>query len=79
MEQVRGVEPPYSAWEADILPMNYTCVGFIIALMGEKSNPLFHIFYRQLLWFFLVNITKFQRNISAKRREAGERFFLNIL
>ena len=26
LEQVRGVEPPYSAWEADVLPMNYTCV-----------------------------------------------------
>ncbi|MBP3412519.1 MAG: hypothetical protein J6K89_04600, partial [Oscillospiraceae bacterium] len=69
----------YSAWEADILPMNYTCIGYIIPLFGEKSNPLFQIFYRQLLWFFLVNITKFQRNISAKRRDAGERFFLNIL
>ena len=26
MEQVRGVEPPYSAWEADVLPMNYICI-----------------------------------------------------
>ena len=25
MEQVRGIEPPCSAWEADILPLNYTC------------------------------------------------------
>ena len=28
MEQVRGIEPPCSAWEADILPLNYTCMGF---------------------------------------------------
>ncbi len=27
LEQVRGIEPPCSAWEADILPLNYTCVG----------------------------------------------------
>lgn len=27
LEQVRGIEPPCSAWEADILPLNYTCIG----------------------------------------------------
>ena len=26
MEQVRGIEPPYQAWEACVLPMNYTCI-----------------------------------------------------
>ena len=26
MEQTTGIEPAYSAWEADILPMNYVCV-----------------------------------------------------
>ena len=25
MEQVKGIEPSCSAWEADIPPMNYTC------------------------------------------------------
>ena len=25
MEQVKGVEPSYRAWEARVLPMNYTC------------------------------------------------------
>ena len=24
-EQVMGIEPTYSAWKADILPLNYTC------------------------------------------------------
>jgi hypothetical protein len=23
-ERVRGIEPPFSAWEADVLPLNYT-------------------------------------------------------
>lgn len=27
MERVRGIEPPYSAWEADVLPLNYTRVA----------------------------------------------------
>ena len=26
-ERVRGIEPPYSAWEADVLPLNYTRVA----------------------------------------------------
>lgn len=29
VEQVRGIEPPCSAWEADILPLNYTCIALI--------------------------------------------------
>ena len=26
-ERVRGIEPPYAAWEAAVLPLNYTRVG----------------------------------------------------
>ena len=25
-KQMRGIEPPTSAWEADVLPLNYICV-----------------------------------------------------
>ena len=25
LEQVKGIEPSCSAWEADVLPLNYTC------------------------------------------------------
>ena len=33
MERVMGIEPTYSAWEADVLPLNYTRVerGFYAA------------------------------------------------
>ena len=24
LERVKGIEPSYSAWEADVLPLNYT-------------------------------------------------------
>ena len=27
LEQVTGIEPAYSAWEADTLPLSYTCLG----------------------------------------------------
>ena len=26
LEQMTGIEPAYSAWEADVLPLNYICV-----------------------------------------------------
>jgi hypothetical protein len=26
MEQVKGIEPSQSAWKADVLPLNYTCI-----------------------------------------------------
>ena len=38
-KQVRGVEPPSSAWEADVLPMNHTCMCiFILHLHCLKSK-----------------------------------------
>lgn len=33
VERVRGIEPPYSAWEADVLPMNYTRGGRIVTIL----------------------------------------------
>ena len=42
VEQVRGIEPPCSAWEADILPLNYTCVsGLIITDLPRDCKPFF--------------------------------------
>lgn len=36
--QVKGIEPPTSAWKADILPLNYTCsstgLEFISNVLG---------------------------------------------
>jgi hypothetical protein len=26
MEQVKGIEPSQSAWKAEVLPLNYTCI-----------------------------------------------------
>lgn len=46
MERVRGIEPPYSAWEADVLPLNYTrnVIG-IIARENGKCKRKFFMFY----------------------------------
>jgi hypothetical protein len=29
MERVKGIEPSYAAWEAAVLPLNYTRVGAV--------------------------------------------------
>jgi hypothetical protein len=34
LEQVRGIEPPYSAWEADVLPLNYTCLRATLNILS---------------------------------------------
>jgi hypothetical protein len=36
MEQATGIGPASSAWEADILPMNYACKAF---LLYQKKRP----------------------------------------
>ena len=38
MERMTGIEPAYSAWEADVLPMNYIRVTISIADPAEKFN-----------------------------------------
>ena len=35
-EQVTGIEPAYPAWEAGVLPMNYTCNKINIVQTGTK-------------------------------------------
>ncbi len=40
VEQVKGIEPSCSAWEADILPLNYTC---------KLSESFFTITHRGLI------------------------------
>ena len=38
MERVRGIEPPLSAWEADVLPLNYTR-GHVQRLVLPATEP----------------------------------------
>ena len=41
MEQVKGIEPSYQAWEARVLPLNYTCTTLvtILAYLMKLVNP----------------------------------------
>ncbi len=38
MERVRGIEPPYSAWEAAALPLSYTRVHAACAMTLADSS-----------------------------------------
>ena len=38
MERVKGIEPSYSAWEADVLPMNYTRITVLLIINGRDDN-----------------------------------------
>ena len=38
LEQVTGIEPAYSAWEADTLPLSYTCVLTINIIMEKAPD-----------------------------------------
>ena len=41
MEHATGIEPAYSAWEADVLPLNYACIEIIKAQsIKKKKSPL---------------------------------------
>ena len=38
MEQVTGIEPATSAWKAEILPLNYTCI--LVRITGLEPAHL---------------------------------------
>ena len=42
LEQVMGIEPTNSAWEADVMPLNYTCKRstYIIQCFLKKASGL---------------------------------------
>ena len=41
-KQMTGIEPASSAWEADVLPMNYICMIYIIAYEFKKEKHFIH-------------------------------------
>ena len=55
-QQVMGIEPTYSAWKADILPLNYTCSGLFFTqhrysiINRQKNIDKFVIFFTFILF-----------------------------
>jgi hypothetical protein len=38
MERVKGIEPSYEAWEAAVLPLNYTRIWWLKPLCAEETG-----------------------------------------
>ena len=64
LEQVRGIEPPSQAWEACILPMNYTCEQRYYIPSKKKNQELSEKTYAKgaglgiALWKTVDNLSK---------------------
>ena len=67
MERATGIEPASSAWEADILPMNYARMNF---------GATYSITYarRKRKTYFAAYENFLERAITAARRFAGQAF-----
>ena len=72
LEQVRGIEPPYAAWEAAVLPMNYTCMSFSSVILTIADS--FRKFNRFLSLLFSVQTSRYA-NIYSKKFLLGFRHF----
>ena len=51
MEQATGIEPAYSAWEADTLPLSYACIipgrrNILYYLKFDLSTVFFRVTYK---------------------------------
>ena len=46
-ERMRGIEPPYSAWEADVLPLNYIRTPTGRWVQGRQDSAHADIFFRR--------------------------------
>ena len=40
LERVKGIEPSYAAWEAAVLPLNYTRAGVLLPSSPNRCKPL---------------------------------------
>ena len=58
VEQVKGIEPSSQAWEARILPMNYTC--------GERKQTAAQAAFFNLLFQYSTFDLKKQRTFMKK-------------
>ena len=52
MERVMGIEPTFEAWEAPVLPLNYTRMGTLYADRWMHSNTGIRIIQASLFFCF---------------------------
>ena len=55
VERVRGIEPPYLAWEANVLPLNYTRNNFSLRIITRQQSPcLFNMMLKSKSSIWLI-------------------------
>ena len=52
MERIKGVEPSCSAWEADVLPMNYTRESVVFDIIADRNENCNKNFVRRENFLF---------------------------
>ncbi len=55
LEQVTGIEPAYSAWEADTLPLSYTCERIYYTTLFFVCQVIIFCFFLTKLYTKLDN------------------------
>ena len=53
-KRVKGIEPSYSAWEADVLPLNYTRKVFTLYTINADLSTMKNIILSKSVQHFLV-------------------------
>ena len=53
-KRVKGIEPSYSAWEADVLPLNYTRRVFTLYTINADLSTMKNIILSKSVQHFLV-------------------------
>ena len=66
LEQVMGIEPTRSAWEAEVLPLNYTCkwlstVLLIHILSKSRGNVKIHTHFYLQKPYAICRFSRFPR------------------
>ena len=72
LEQVTGIEPAYSAWEADTLPLSYTCgmrssQSSSIIIQNASIVKTRKAFYKRFFLDFLIKFAFFGTKITKIR------------
>ena len=58
LERVKGIEPSYRAWEASVLPLNYTRRSYLFVFIKKNFlSTCFSLFFINLAWRYF-NTTK---------------------
>lgn len=77
LEQMTGIEPASSAWEAEVLPLNYICI--ILLIYYNKSCAIFQVFFYRIWQRFYGAATYMKKRGYAFPVAVHTRALIDIL